>query len=239
EFLLANSVVSLPDDFLIHRIRFFSHIELTDEDIVKLSRLVRLADLNLRGVELTDAFVERLARISQLFILQLDCREVTATTLVPLRRMSSLMHISFEGPPIDDRFVPMIAELPVRELILWRAAVSHKCLPHLAKMRQLQWLQIKDCDLTNADFTQLRSLTQLEKLNLSDSTLTDDCLRGLQNLPGLKQLDLAGTPIDDRSVPQLAMLTQLSHLQLDGRMSADAVQQLKNALPNCTISAAP
>jgi len=285
QFRVVTTVADLPDDgFLLHRIRFWKRVDISDEDFAKLSTLPRLADINLRGVDLTDAFVSRLARLPQLNIIQLECTSVSAATLKPLRHLTGLLHVSLEGPAIDDRAATMVSELGhVRELIFRRATLSNDCLIHLQDMAQLEWLQLLNCATSDIRLQSLRQLPNLKRLNLSGTDVTNDCLREIRELDSvrelllketsisddalpqiammpslqtlslagttitntgiaalaptreLRSLDLSGTKTNDGAVPYLAALSQLTDLELADRLSADAVQDLKTLLPNCTI----
>ena len=100
---------------------------------------------------------------------------------------------------------------------LWLVSLSGNQLTDvegLEKLTQLQWLLLDNNQLTELP-NGLEKLTQLEHLYLYDNQLTD--VKGLEKLTKLEELHLYDNP-------------DLTKAQID---------ELKKALPNCTIYSNP
>lgn len=84
-----------------------------------------------------------------------------------------------------------------------------------------------------ADISPLSSLTRLEHLSLAGVPVTD--LQPLKRLKCLEKLSLWSTPLDE--IGDLTEMTSLRYLDLeDTNVSAEQVEKLQAALPDCSIS---
>ncbi|MBT5902171.1 MAG: hypothetical protein HOH58_08705 [Opitutaceae bacterium] len=91
--------------------------------------------------------------------------------------------------------------------------------------------------LTDGGVSSLANFVQLRSLNLSRTELVGSTLGELAALPDLESLNLYGTKIDGAAVEQLGQLTQLKQLFLTQTPleDAEALEQLRQALPNCDV----
>lgn len=125
----------------------------------------------------------------------------------------------------------------------------------------LKKLNLSGSTVGNGDISALRLLTHLESLDLSSSRVTGAGLKNIAKLTGLKTLRLAALNLSTASFEKLNLLENLdlsdATLNLDGLLSLNNlknlktlnlknihskhikekdIQDLKNSLPNCTIS---
>ena len=81
----------------------------------------------------------------------------------------------------------------------------------------------------------LERLPDLQYLEMGNSLLTDDDLPELHRLKNLRRLRLPGG-VTDAGLAHLHELKQLEQINLAySQVSAEGVQQLRDALPNCHI----
>ena len=75
--------------------------------------------------------------------------------------------------------------------------------------------------LTDEGLRHLARLPQLEHLDVSGTGITDRCLDILQELPALRTISLAGTRVTDAGVAQLAHCERLENVNLQGTPTGD------------------
>ena len=105
----------------------------------------------------------------------------------------------------------------------------------LEKLTQLKLLALNNNQLTSVKG--LAKLTQLEQLLLGNNQLTD--LTGLEKLTQLEELVLGGNQLTD--LTGLEKLMQLEGLNLFNNpdLTEDQIDELKKALPKCSIYSSP
>ena len=77
-------------------------------------------------------------------------------------------------------------------------------MAHLAKLRNLRFLNLGGTGVSSAGFVHLKQLVNLSSLFLDDMPqLTDDALDHIKDLPKLKSLQLGSTGITDAGLEKL------------------------------------
>jgi hypothetical protein len=192
----ASHVPSIDDESLAH-LAGLANLEdleiratgVTGEGLVQLRHLIRLRNLDLRGLPLADADLAHLAGRRRLQSLSLDSPEVTDAGLAHLSHLTALVSLDLAG-----------------------SGIRGEGLAHLGRMERLQSL-----DLTATAVDHLSALPQLpalERLSLGGSTIGDAGLAGIEKLPLLKELDLRDTMVADAGLRHLERLDHLAHLIL-------------------------
>ena len=148
-----------------------------------------------------------------------------------LAKCSLLARLDLRDNDVSD--LSPLAELhELEKLNLWNNRVSD-----LGPLRELARLRSLDLDSNRVtDLSPLAGLDQLEELRLNGNTPAS--LEALRRLPGLRRLTLKNSGITDGDLEVLATLTNLTELALDDnpKLTGPALEQLVNALPNCTIT---
>lgn len=99
-------------------------------------------------------------------------------------------------------------------------------LKHVARLRDIEQLDLVQCSITDAGLAATLGLTQLRRLNLSCNDVSSDGLRHLQPLRRLEALDLEGTNVAD--LAQLGDKPRLTELDLAATLvDNDAVAALR------------
>lgn len=100
---------------------------------------------------------------------------------------------------------------------------------------QIRRLALPRSNLTARSAAVFNQMTSLERLDLRSAAVGDTFVDALEP-PRLRELNLFGTGVTDAAVPALARLAGLRSLYLGSTpMTAEAVQQLRVALPACEI----
>jgi hypothetical protein len=109
-------------------------------------------------------------------------------------------------------------------------------LKGLNEMKKLQYLNIRQCELTDFTVKQIAMATGLRTLDIRFTGMTDAELKQLGGLKQLRTLYLGDEGVTDISVKELARLTKLQTLDLRGtKVTKAGVAALKRALPECKI----
>lgn len=231
-FLSVSTREQLPStSFFTYRVRFQSHVELTDDDLESLAKLSRLVDVNFRDVELNDQLVASLARIRQLQILTLACQSITTDDITPLNQLPNLRHLTLEGAAIDDGVAAMTSRLTnVIAITAMHSRLSDASLSHFANMPQLQLLSIVYSPLVKPDLSVLSELSHLSELHLAHTQVVDAGLLSASSLPHVRWLNLDGTAITDQAFEYVANMEALQRLTLrETSTTNNGLEKLRSA----------
>jgi hypothetical protein len=84
----------------------------------------------------------------------------------------------------------------------------------------------------------IANLRYLNELDLTNASVSDEQIAGFQDVPRLTTLRLDGTNVTDKGLEVLASLGSLRELSLLGtNVTPKGVRRLRQALPNCRITA--
>ena len=224
-------------------------------DLSPLYGLEELSSLSLRGVQLREGEVEALsAALPRCAIFcdgesqdvvsiclsgvhfdtaatQLDLSGLGLREIQCLSQCTELRSLNLSDNEIGDLSPLMNMQKLERLRIAGNQTADLRPLIGLSSLRQL------DASRNAVSETSaVGSLTLLQSLDLSDNPIGD--FSGLRKMSNLETLRLENTGLADKDLPELAGLTKLSRLALDRNdgISAEAMNRLKSALPECGIS---
>ena len=114
----------------------------------------------------------------------------------------------------------------------------------LQRLRGLSYLHVKSTDFGDDDLRSLSCSASLEWLDCEATAVTDAGAQYLTKFKHLKTLDIQGTRVTDRGLLKLVSLRRLETLRIGSfdkharhnRISFEAVQRLKAALPGCAFA---
>ena len=134
---------------------------------------------------------------------------------------------------ITDKGLGQIARLPDLEwLDLTGCRVSDEGVATLPRLKWIKRLSLEGTSISDQSCAKLATFANLEELDLSHTAVTDAGLESLVSLRNLKSLWLTGTRVTDQSITTLLQLQQLEHLNIAGTsISAEAWEELQAALP--------
>ncbi|MEO1995004.1 MAG: hypothetical protein ABGZ17_06980, partial [Planctomycetaceae bacterium] len=109
-------------------------------------------------------------------------------------------------------------------------------LAHLARLKNITWLNLKDTKITGAGLAHLQGLDKLRWLHLEQTQVGDAGMQHLAGLPNLEYLNLYATNITDNALAQLAQCKHLRRLYVwQTRVTDLGVARLQKKLPKLKI----
>lgn len=135
---------------------------------------------------------------------------------------------------------------------------TDKTLELFKGYKNAQFLELTNCNVTDAGFKNLQDskllqlilngdkkvtsvdhiskLRYLQRLALSDTGITDDAMIKLAQLPMLERLELSGCNISEKGLMNLTQSTSLTQVQLsDKKYSREFIGKLQAKLPQCVF----
>lgn len=168
--------------------------------------------------------------------------------------------VDLRGAPVVREDLALLGDMrPVTELLLNGTPVDDGMARPIARLRELEVLDLAQTRLTDRGFAVLGPLERLEVLSLAETAVTDAGVRLLTEHVGLWSLDLSGTAIrgfgleafrrstledlvlddtliDDSVVDLLASFQCLETLSVQRtRLTRDGVNRLREMLLGCKI----
>jgi hypothetical protein len=207
------------------------HLELcqtvSDESLREVGRMKSLQALWLTGTPVTHAGLQHLTSLSNLAAIDLElCDGVTDNSCGVLATMPNLRAVTlkktgFEPLRVTDAGVEQLAKLQQLEwLDLYANSVSAAGVAHLGHMQSLRHLDLSLVAIGDEALPYLAGLPKLEYLSLLFSegfagpTITDRGLESLARLKSLRSLNLTAAKITDAGLASLQRLTKLEELSL-------------------------
>jgi hypothetical protein len=184
-----------------------------DRLLPKLRRVSTLRWLELRDSSITDASLYGIAELTQLERLLIrssaeDTAPRTRITDEGLSQLEPLYRLNF--------------------LSLGGCTIDGSGFAELGEIGELQEIDLRDTDFTDASARQLRQFPHIKRLNLWATPITDAAIAEICHLVRLEELYLGDTKITDLSTDRLAKLTRLKVLDLSGTQVSDSgVERLR------------
>ncbi|MHB9067235.1 MAG: leucine-rich repeat domain-containing protein [Pirellulaceae bacterium] len=181
------------------------------DDLADVPRTERIGQLTLSG----DAFSNRSLRgLEGLTVSELSIEAIHVSN-------AGLQHVeSVRG---------------VRRLRLWAPVLNDEALTHVAKLSNLEILDIEGTAVEGAGLEELKGLQKLDTLVLGPKT-SDAQIASLQHLPALRQLDLrACSRLTLACLEPLAQLADLETVWLPSHIRTKGKRMLKESLSTCEV----
>ena len=123
--------------------------ELTDEDLVHVSKLKQVEYLNLGRTQIRGPGLRHLKTLSKLRRLHLEQTAVDDAGIAQLAGMHSLEYLNVFGTQVTDRSLQVLAQLPeLQQVYVWQTAVTAEGVAALQKRRP-QMKIIRGTDLSS------------------------------------------------------------------------------------------
>jgi Leucine-rich repeat (LRR) protein len=214
--------------------------DISDTDLVELSRFTHLQILNLTSTQVTDAGLKQLLSLTQLKTLGLSDTHVTDAglkTLASLKQLQDLDLSNRYNQVTDAGLKELVSLTQLQRVTFYNDFVTDVGLKELAGLTLLQSLNLMDTKVTDTGLKELAGLKRLQDLDLTDTNITDVGLKTLAGLTQLKWLILVNTHVTDAGLKELAGLKHLYSLDISGTQVTDAgMIELQKALPDALIS---
>jgi Leucine-rich repeat (LRR) protein len=219
--------------------------DITGEGLIFLSSLEKLRWLDLGGSPLSDAGLYHLKQFKNLEYLNLGGTMITGRRLEYLRGLPRLHELDLSGLHlIDDRDDNYTAWTPPTEVlgqmtqlrVLGLSSTKLDNFDFLAKMSELEELDVSGTEINRREISQLGDLAKLKNLRLARTRVGAEQIASFSRLKSLEHLDVWGTYLDDTACENLCNLRSLKFLTLyQSRVSTIGVARLSSALPQLDL----
>jgi hypothetical protein len=152
-------------------------------------------------------------------------------------KMPRLVTLDLSKTDVGDEGVRGLTHLRLRFLNMLGTRVTDAGIASMAGMHSLRKLVLSFTKISDASLYFIQAMTRLTLLMLDGTGVTDEGLSYILKLSSLTVLYLNGTHITENATKWLAQMTRLRVLAVGQQLSADSVEHLRRALPNCRISA--
>jgi hypothetical protein len=172
---------------------------------------------------LTDAGVLSLGSLKGLYGLYLVAHDLSDASLAVLDQLPELYSLewgSANHPLTGEGARRIAARANLRGLTI-RAKVGDDALPILTVLEKIDTLELKACQLTDAQLEPIARFTALQALNLSSNPIEGTGLVHLADLTGLYLLDLRDTHLTAAGLQALADLQSIEVVDLSGTPITD------------------
>jgi hypothetical protein len=144
-------------------------VDVTDEDLAEIGKLIGLEELRIASTRITDAGLAHLARLSNLKKLELGATSVTSAGFEHLAKLKNLEMVTLYCPRLSDEGLRFVAQWP--------------------QLRHLTQLQLHGTRVTGASLGQLHDTPKLSALSISPAIDVDLAQLKLQ-LPQCRGLQI-------------------------------------------------
>ena len=237
---------------------------ISDRAMESLIKLPRLRAVRLVGGNITDRGVATLLKAPKLYELDVrNCRNVTKAGLEQIAAKGTVRVLKIGGPKVNDQTLDVVATMKnLAGLCLDNCDLSdaglkklaglspedlalHDCpkvtdggLEVLARYGDHRQLTLQGVGAKGAALARLPHPEKLTALSMAQSAMTDGEVANLARMTHLASLNLNQTAVTDAAVDTIAKLASLKQLTVSQtRLSDKGLQQLRKALPHCTVRA--
>ncbi|HEY7512997.1 MAG TPA: hypothetical protein VIC87_00885 [Vicinamibacteria bacterium] len=142
---------------------------------------------------------------------------------------------------LDHHLAPLRRHAGLREVNLSKASlIADAGLTHLRHMWALRELDLYRTAVTDAGLSHLRGLRRLERLHLGMTRIQGHGLLHLAGLHALRWISLEDTAVDDATVGSLVAMPFLRDVVVRGtRLTRAGLLRLRGANPGCRIHGEP
>ena len=204
----------------------------TEEQLLLLKRLPRLASLSFRGSTLNDQLAEHLAPLTSLAFLDLGQTQITDAGLAHLSQMKSMRCLLLDRVKITgDGLRHLESMQKLDTLLVPGTQMTESGMQSISRLSALRSLTLSKTPTQDTWLAPLEKLPHLESLSLDRTLITDAGVETLAKFKGLKLLSLSETRITDKCADALKQMTHLENLHIQGtEMSPEVIGEVRRAL---------
>lgn len=235
---LQSLRLDLPLEYLYGSDEDRRPLPFTDGGLRHLSGLAKLRELRLCNTNLTDGAFAQLQGLNELRDLSIPISKIDGSGLRSLQALPHLGRLDIScNQIVDDNLRHLRVLSNLRHLDIASAEVHGAGLEHVGQLAQLESLSLGESNSVGKHFLPLTQLHNLKTLRVHCWHPDGDMTKIIGQMEQLQELDLGLSQINDEMSSHLHSLKQLKSLTLrEFDMSRGAIDALKKALPNCSIS---
>jgi len=187
-----------------------------------VATLKNLERLNVTLTPVTDAWLKPLGALTKLRVVSFASAKCTGEGFAHLGNWQAVENLNFHYTPVNDAGLKEIARLRnLERLEIVHTQFTDAGAPHLSKLTSLRRLQIGSQKATGAAVASLVALKNLRELDLSDKQASPEGAKWAGLITSLRVLRISGGAIKDEGVKHLVGLTQLETLLISGAQITD------------------
>lgn len=223
---------------------------LTDRDLEAVAGLSFLVEIDLSGCHVPRGALRSLGKLRRVRRFTMYNAAVDDTLIITasewpdletfdfgLDRSDAIFHLRRGGsiPDVTEKHLPKLVKLHrLHELRLIGAPLGDDAAAIIARMPQLERLDLSYTRLTDAGAENLRALRDLRTLSLAGTQVTDAAFVSVANISFLERLDCGDTSTGDEGVEKMAALRELKALNLSSTHVSDAAMKSLAAMSRLT-----
>ncbi len=174
-------VISEPPDKRVTNVDFLGK-DVDDASLARLSKLYRLANLNLAETNVTDQQLRHVSGLSELSCLVLGGTAVTDAGMVHLSKLDNVEALHLPNTKVSDKGLKHLAHIPnLRILNLSGTEITDEGLKHVVGAGQIRWLLIARTEITDEGLKHLEQMKDLGRLTIDGTNVTSAGLRSLED----------------------------------------------------------
>ncbi|GIW95848.1 MAG: hypothetical protein KatS3mg110_3889 [Pirellulaceae bacterium] len=213
---------------------------LEGETAAALSNLP-LEELEIMERELAPEAAAVLSAIPTLKVLRVGSSGIEISDLTGIAGHPTLEELDVRICRSGNGWTSLVRQVPhLKRLFFDGRILDEQVLSELTQMPTLEELDLSSSPITDEQLAQLAELPNLRVLSLRNcEKLTEAALEKLAGFPKLERLDISESTIPGAAVPKLIPLKTLNDLtvhQMQLRGDNSAVEQFRQARPDCTVT---
>lgn len=190
-----------------------------------------LKRLTLASSEIDDESLDRLGPLNSLERLMLYRTNISDRCVAEMLERSlpsKLNHVDLRGTPIARRTLEMLAKLPnVQSLDIGTTLIRSEDIALLSEFKHLMYLELRGSLITDAELEVLCGINTLSFLLISRASVTDAGMLHIASLRMLWALELDGTNVTSNSLQPISKVRSLRSLDLSKtQVSNRGIEQL-------------
>jgi Leucine-rich repeat (LRR) protein len=195
--LTAQLLRRLPYPEMVLTISADETCAVTGDAIAALNQFPELQSLILAQASIDDEACAPLLEHPRLRDVTIGDSQLTDAGLAAFARMKSLRSLYVKSDLISGRTLDALAQLRLNDLGIESTSLDTGCLTALTRYRDLQYLSLANCRLTDESLGRLPRLPLVSSLNLSGNPISDAGLDGLYDWPQLEYVTARDTDVTD------------------------------------------
>jgi len=209
--------------------------------LIEVGKFTNLETIYFGNVPLRDDDIAPLAGLKSLrYLVTSSMGTVNGSAFAswPLRSTMKTLCLHSRSSITDDALRAIATAFPRLQRLDLTAnsgEVSAAGFGHLARLRELTYLELDGDAVDDTIAAQISRCDQLVHLNIADARLTDAGLQSLAKLPALSELLWSDPPTNDAALKIYRKLHALTMLRIGRNAAPEVEQSLKAALPKASI----
>jgi len=184
------------------------------EGIAPIGEIVSLRTLSMQQTDVNDENIRYLATLTNLEKLSLyGCRTLTDQGMAKLSALNKLKELDLRGTVCGSNGMQYLAHFPelrLLDLSESNAPDINQSMPAIAKLSNLEDLNLWHTQVNDAGVAMLAGLTRLKALNLDDNKqVTDAAMDTVGKFVDLEYLHIGSTSVTDTGLSKLHNLKKL------------------------------